>query len=61
MIIRIQCSDRVGLVADVSGILAKNGMNIESMREFVDKETGKFFLRITADKEPPNRRQRAAG
>ncbi|HRE51216.1 MAG TPA: formyltetrahydrofolate deformylase [Flavitalea sp.] len=54
MIIRIQCSDRVGLVADVSGILAKNGMNIESMREFVDKETGKFFLRITADKEPPD-------
>lgn len=52
MIIRIQCSDRVGLVAAVSDILAKNEMNIESMREFVDKEAGKFFLRITADKEP---------
>ena len=52
MVIRIQCSDRIGLVADVSTILAKNGMNIESMREFVDKETGKFFLRITIDKEP---------
>lgn len=54
MIIRIQCSDRVGLVAGVSAILAKNGMNIESMREFVDRESGKFFLRITADKEPAN-------
>lgn len=52
MIIRVQCSDRVGLVAAVSDILAKNSMNIESMREFVDKESGKFFLRVTADKEP---------
>ncbi len=52
MIIRIQCSDRVGLVAAVSDILAKNAMNIESMREFVDKEAGKFFLRVTTDKEP---------
>lgn len=52
MIIRIQCSDRVGLVAGVSDVLAKNGMNIESMREFVDREAGKFFLRVTADKEP---------
>ncbi len=52
MIIRIQSVDRVGLVADVAGILAKNGINIESMREFVDKTAGNFFLRITADRDP---------
>jgi formyltetrahydrofolate deformylase len=49
MIIIIQCEDRVGLVADISSVLAKAGCNIVSMREHVDKEENKFFVRIVTD------------
>lgn len=51
MIILIQSVDRVGLVADVSAILAKAGLNIVSLREFVDKSDNRFFMRIAADNE----------
>ncbi|WP_341833932.1 formyltetrahydrofolate deformylase [Chitinophaga pollutisoli] len=51
MIILIQSVDRVGLVADVSAILAKSGLNIVSLREFVDKSDNRFFMRIAADNE----------
>ncbi|HUZ61765.1 MAG TPA: ACT domain-containing protein [Hanamia sp.] len=36
VIIVIQCSDKVGLVAAISNLLAKNAINIISMREHVD-------------------------
>jgi formyltetrahydrofolate deformylase len=49
MVIIIQCEDRVGLVADISSVLAKAGCNIVSMREHVDIEENKFFVRIVAD------------
>jgi formyltetrahydrofolate deformylase len=49
MIIIIQCEDRVGLVADIASVLAKAGRNIVSMREHVDSEENKFFVRIVAD------------
>jgi formyltetrahydrofolate deformylase len=49
MIVIIQCDDRVGLVADISSVLAKAGCNIVSMREHVDKEENKFFVRIVTD------------
>ena len=49
MIIIIQCEDRVGLVADISTVLAKAGCNIVSMREHVDPEENKFFVRIESD------------
>lgn len=53
MVIVIQCSDKVGLVAAVSNVLAKNDINIVSMREHVDTDNGRFFLRIeTAGEEP---------
>jgi formyltetrahydrofolate deformylase len=39
----------VGLVADISSVLAKAGCNIVSMREHVDKEENKFFVRIVTD------------
>ncbi len=51
MIILIQSKDRVGLVADVSAILAKAGLNIVSLREFVDKSDNRFFMRIAAENE----------
>jgi formyltetrahydrofolate deformylase len=46
MVIIIQCEDRVGLVADISSVLAKAGCNIVSMREHVDLDENKFFARI---------------
>ncbi|MBO9682438.1 MAG: formyltetrahydrofolate deformylase [Flavisolibacter sp.] len=49
MIILIQCSDRVGLVAAISGLLSKKGINIVSMREYVDVEANCFFNRVVCE------------
>ncbi len=49
MVIIIQCDDRVGLVADISTVLAGFNCNIVSMREHVDSEENKFFVRIVAE------------
>lgn len=49
MVIIIQCEDRVGLVADIATVLANAGCNIVSMREHVDPEENKFFVRVVAD------------
>ena len=49
MVIVIQCKDSVGLVAAISGVLAKAGYNIISMCEHVDQEENKFFARIVVD------------
>lgn len=49
MIIIIQCEDRIGLVADISTVLAKAGCNIVTMREHVDMEENKFFVRIEVE------------
>jgi formyltetrahydrofolate deformylase len=49
MVIVIQCKDKVGLVADIAGVMAKHQVNITSMREFVDAEDGGFFARLVAE------------
>jgi formyltetrahydrofolate deformylase len=49
MIIVIQCKDQVGLVASISAILAKQQLNIVSMREHVDKAENVFFLRLEVE------------
>ncbi len=49
MVILIQCKDRVGLVADIAGVLSKRGINIVSMREHVDSVDSRFFVRIAVD------------
>ena len=45
-LILIQCQDAVGLVAIISNVLAAHELNIVTMREFVDEEKGKFFVRV---------------
>ena len=40
----IDCKDSKGLVYQVSKVFYDRGLNIESNREFVDKEEGKFFM-----------------
>ena len=49
MIILIQCKDRVGLVAAISGLMAQKNINIVSMREFVDIEAKQFFARLVCE------------
>ena len=41
----IDCEDEQGLVYKVSKIFYDYGLNIDSNREFVDKDSGKFFMR----------------
>ena len=49
MIILIQCRDRVGLVAAISGILLEENLNIVSMNEYVDKAENRFYMRLEVE------------
>lgn len=51
MIVVIQCKDKVGLVAGITGVLAKEQLNIVSLREHVDKGENRFFIRIHIEQE----------
>ncbi|MGO1243317.1 MAG: formyltetrahydrofolate deformylase [Sphingobacterium sp.] len=51
-LILIQCQDAVGLVAGVAQIIARHQLNIVTMREFVDEENCKFFLRVVCSGLP---------
>ncbi len=44
-ILLIDCPDRKGLVHKITGVLYQNNLNIISNNEFVDRETGHFFMR----------------
>ncbi|TKC03085.1 formyltetrahydrofolate deformylase [Pedobacter cryotolerans] len=46
LLILIQCKDSVGLVSNITRILAQHQLNIIAMREFVDEAEQKFFTRI---------------
>lgn len=46
MIIVIQCTDKVGLVATIAGLLQSQDLNIISMREHVDALQNRFYSRI---------------
>jgi formyltetrahydrofolate deformylase len=52
MIILIQCTDRIGLVAAISGVLAGEKLNITSLREHVDQAENRFFLRLETALHP---------
>ncbi len=41
----VACLDRTGLVAKITGALFRRGFNITSNGEFVDHESGLFFMR----------------
>lgn len=46
MVIQLQCSDRVGLVADIAAIMATANLNIISMKEFVNVDENRFYIRL---------------
>jgi formyltetrahydrofolate deformylase len=50
----IDCPDQPGLILQVTGILFRQGFNIISNHEFVDRETARFFMRteFTGDPAP---------
>lgn len=50
MVIVIQCTDKVGLVATISGLLQQQELNIVSMREHVDGIQNRFYARIEISK-----------
>jgi len=41
----MECADRPGLVHEVTGVLFRAGLNVTSNHEFVDTESGRFFMR----------------
>jgi formyltetrahydrofolate deformylase len=49
MIIVIHCKDNIGLVAAISNVLATHQLNIVSMREHVDVQENRFYVRLQVD------------
>lgn len=45
-ILLISCTDQKGLIAKIGTIVATLGLNITTLREFVEEETGRFFMRM---------------
>jgi formyltetrahydrofolate deformylase len=48
-ILDFSCPDRVGIVHDVTGVLAACGANITEAAQFNDSGTGRFFMRVQFD------------
>lgn len=45
-VVRIQCTDKKGLIAQITGILFQNNHNVLVMKEFVEQSTNTFFARL---------------
>ncbi|MFC3711742.1 formyltetrahydrofolate deformylase [Sphingoaurantiacus capsulatus] len=45
-ILTLSCRDAVGIVADVTGFLARHGGFIVDSQQYADLETGRFFMRV---------------
>lgn len=52
MIVLLQCSDRVGLVADIARVMADSNLNIISMREYVNTKENRFYIRLQIEGSP---------
>lgn len=48
-ILTLQCQDRPGIVPAVSTRLYEHGANITEAQQFIDPDTGDFFMRIAFD------------
>lgn len=57
LLVLIQCKDEVGLVANITRILASHRLNIIAMREFVDEEEQRFFARISCSNSIENKEE----
>jgi len=45
-ILLISCTDEKGLIARISAVVVSHGLNIILMREFVEEENNRFFMRM---------------
>ncbi|KAI0197784.1 formyl transferase [Astrocystis sublimbata] len=45
-ILTLSCPDKSGIVHAVTGLLASHGLNILDLRQFSDKTSHKFFMRV---------------
>ncbi|KAI1814737.1 formyl transferase [Poronia punctata] len=45
-ILTLSCPDKPGIVHSVTGLLAKNGLNILDLQQFSDRTSQKFFMRV---------------
>ena len=44
-VLLVSCPDQRGLVHTITGVLFRGGVNVVSNQEFVDMESGRFFMR----------------
>jgi formyltetrahydrofolate deformylase len=49
IVLRLSCKDVPGIVADVAGFMAGQGLNIVESGQFYDRDTGRFFMRMVVD------------
>ncbi|MFK0257532.1 formyltetrahydrofolate deformylase [Streptomyces sp. NPDC090445] len=52
-VLTLSCPDKQGIVHAVSSYLFMTGCNIEDSRQFGDRDTGLFFMRVHFTAEPP--------
>jgi len=55
----LSCPDRPGIVAAVSGLLARRGGNITESQQFGDRDTGRFFMRVQFTVDPAGSAEQA--
>jgi formyltetrahydrofolate deformylase len=48
-VLLVECADRPGLVHGVSGALFRQGLNVVGNQEFVDRPSGRFYMRTEFD------------
>ncbi len=46
-VLKLACTDTIGIVNAVSGFLTQNGANIIDSAQFGDRETERFFMRVS--------------
>jgi formyltetrahydrofolate deformylase len=49
VILTLSCPDAPGIVAQVSGFIASQGLNIVESAQFFDRTTGDFFMRVVTE------------
>ena len=45
-ILLIDCTDELGLISKISTVISEHGLNIIIMREFVEEESNRFYMRM---------------
>ncbi len=48
-ILKLSCADRVGLLSQLTGFVARQGGNLTEVHQFTDPATGWFFARLAID------------